>query len=119
MPINTAKFVAVALMKDGFVRRGWIGIAAQNIDLSTRLVRFHQIATSGAVLIIGLEQDSPASRAGLREGDALISFNEIAVNSVDDLHRLLFALQSEQPCGATIIRHDQVVQLSLRPDLKS
>jgi len=118
VPINTAKLVAVSLIRDGFVRRGWIGIGAQNIELSTRLMRFHQIANTGAVLVIGIEPDSPAKRGGLREGDALIAFNDSPVNSVDDLHRLLFALQSEQPCQATVIRHDQVANLSLRPELK-
>jgi S1-C subfamily serine protease len=119
VPINAAKFVAVALLKDGFVRRGWIGVAAQNIDLSNRLRRFHQITNQGAVLIIGVEGDSPAVRAGMREGDALISFNGSQVNSVDDLHRLLFAVQNGEPCKATIIRHDQLVDLSIKPDLKS
>src|SRR5207244_604344 len=63
VPINTAKSVAVGLMRDGFVRRGWIGIAAQNIPLQTRLVRFHSINNGGAVLIIGLEANSPATQA--------------------------------------------------------
>jgi len=119
VPINTAKFVAVALMKDGFVRRGWIGVGAQNIPLATRLVRYHQISNSGAVLVIGVEKESPAARAGLREGDALISFNDNLTNSVDDLHRLLLSVQAEQECRATVIRHSELVNLVLRPDLKS
>jgi S1-C subfamily serine protease len=119
VPINTAKSVAVALIRDGFVRRGWIGVAAQNIPLSTRLVRFHQIANSGAVLVIGVEKDSPAARAGLREGDALIKFNDAPVNSVDDLHRLLLSVQSRQECRVAVIRHDQLEHLILHPDLKS
>jgi len=119
VPINTAKFVAVALMKDGFVRRGWIGVAAQNIPLSTRLMRYHQITNTGAVLVIGVEKNSPASRAGVREGDALISFNGSATNSVDDLHRILLTVQGDQDCPATVIRHSELLNLSMRPDLKS
>ena len=119
VPINTAKFVAVALIKDGFVRRGWIGVAAQNIPVSTRLMRYHQIANNGAVLVIGVEKNSPAARAGLREGDALISFNGSPINSVDDLHRLLISVQGEQECKATAIRHSELMHLILHPDLKS
>jgi len=118
VPINTAKFVAVALIRDGFVRRGWIGVAAQNIDLSTRLQRFHQIANKGAVLIIGVEKSSPAARAGLREGDALIEFNGTPLNSVDDLHRLLLSVQSEQECEAKVVRHSEIMTLILKPELK-
>jgi S1-C subfamily serine protease len=119
VPINTAKFVAVALMKDGYVRRGWIGVAAQNIPLSTRLQRFHQIGNSGAILVIGIEKHSPAARAGLREGDALISFNDKPVDSVDDLHRHLLNVQAEQDCRAVVIRHSELLHLSLKPVLKS
>ena len=119
VPINTAKSVAVALMKDGFVRRGWIGVAAQNIPLSNRLKRFHQITNSGAVLVIGVEKNSPAARAGLREGDALVNFNDRSIDSVDDLHRVLLSVQVDQHSRATIIRHDQLVTLEIRPDLKS
>lgn len=118
VPINTAKFVAVALIRDGFVRRGWIGVAAQNIDLSTRLRRFHQIENSGAVLIIGVEKNSPAAKAGLREGDALVEFNGSALNSVDDLHRLLLSVRDEQECNARIVRHSELVDLQLHPELK-
>jgi len=118
VPINTAKFLAVALIKDGFVRRGWIGVAAQNIDISTRLRRFHQIDNSGAVLIIGVEKNSPASRTGLREGDALISFNDTIINNVDDLHRLLLSVRTEQQAKVKVIRHDQLVELNIFPELK-
>lgn len=75
VPINAAKSVAFALMRDGFVRRGWLGVAAQTISMRTQLARFHQISNSGAVLLIGIEPQSPAKRAGLREGDALVSIN--------------------------------------------
>ncbi len=49
VPINTANSVAFALMCDGFVRRGWVGIAAQHIAIKNRLARFHNISNTGAV----------------------------------------------------------------------
>ncbi|MBS1957225.1 MAG: trypsin-like peptidase domain-containing protein [Cyanobacteria bacterium SZAS-4] len=118
VPINTAKSVAFALMRDGFVRRGWLGIAAQTIPLRTRLSRYHQIDNSGAVLIIGVEPQSPAKRAGLREGDALVSMDGQAINSVDDLHRLLLAVKTDSESMLTVIRHSELVSIPVTPVMK-
>ncbi len=118
VPINTAKSVAFALMRDGFVRRGWLGVAAQTIALRTRLSRFHQISNSGAVLLIGIEPQSPAKQAGLREGDALISINGQNINSVDDLHRLMLAIKTETPSVLAVIRHSELISVPISPVLK-
>lgn len=118
VPINTAKSVAFALMRDGFVRRGWLGVAAQTISLRTRLARFHQISNSGAVLLIGIEPQSPAQGAGLREGDALVSINGQEVNSVDDLHRLMLTVKTDTESVVTAIRHSELVSIPVMPILK-
>ncbi len=118
VPINTAKSVAFALMRDGFVRRGWLGVAAQTISLRTRLSRFHQIQNSGAVLLIGIEPQSPAKLAGLREGDALISINGQKINSVDDLHRLMLTIKTDTPSVLTVIRHSELISVPVSPVLK-
>lgn len=117
VPINTAKSVAVALMRDGYVRRGWIGIAAQNIPLQKRLARFHSIANSGAVLIIGIEPSSPAAKAGLQEGDAIVQFNKQVVNDVDELHRLL-GIENQQESVLNVIRHSELKSINIQPELK-
>lgn len=118
VPINTAKSVAFALMRDGFVRRGWLGVAAQTIAMRIRLARFHQISNSGAVLIIGIEPNSPAKRAGIREGDALVSINGQTVNSVDDLHRLMLTIKTDRQSVVTVIRHSELLSVPLIPELK-
>lgn len=118
VPINTAKAVAFALMRDGFVRRGWLGVAAQTISLRTRLSRFHQIQNSGAVLLIGIEPQSPAKLAGLREGDALISINGQKINSVDDLHRLMLTIKTDRESVLTVIRHSELISVPVSPVLK-
>lgn len=118
VPINTAKSVAFALMRDGFVRRGWLGVAAQTISLRTRLSRYHQISNSGAVLLIGIEPQSPARRAGLREGDALVSINGHEINSVDDLHRLMLTVRTDAESVVTAIRHSELISIPIMPVMK-
>jgi S1-C subfamily serine protease len=87
--INTAKFVAARLIKDGRIRRGYIGVVGQNVTLPRRLVRFHNLPAESGVLANSVEKDSPAERAGVVEGDLIVGYGDQTVESVDDLHRLL------------------------------
>ena len=118
VPANTAQAVAVSLMRDGVVRRGWLGIAAQNLPLSRQIIRYHNLDNTGAVLVIGLEADSPAKRAGLREGDAVVSFDGHTINNVDDLHRALLSGSTEGKKELAIIRYSEVLSLPCDVELR-
>jgi S1-C subfamily serine protease len=87
--INTAVFVAARLMRDGHITRSYIGVAGQTVPLHRRVVRFYDLPLEQGVLVAGVEEGSPAARAGLAEGDLIVSFAGKAVASVDELHRLL------------------------------
>jgi S1-C subfamily serine protease len=87
--INTAKFVAGRLIRDGRIVRGYIGMAGQNVQLPRRLVHFHRVAVPSGVMIVSLEPGSPAERAGLKPGDVIVEFADKPVASIDDLQRLL------------------------------
>jgi S1-C subfamily serine protease len=102
--INTAKFVAGRLIQDGKIRRGYIGVAGQNIPLPRRVIRFHRIPVDTGILVISVEPDSPAQRAGLREGDVLLEYDGIPVSGVDDLHRLLTEARLGIASSVTILR---------------
>jgi len=86
---NTARFVAVRLVRDGRVRRGYLGVAGQDVPLLRRVSRFHHLAQASGVLVISVEADGPARSAGLRDGDIIVSLDTHSVTSLDDLHRLL------------------------------
>src|ERR1700734_169255 len=64
--INSAKLVAAWLIKEGRIRRSWIGVIGQDAPIHRRVVRFHRLAAEQGVLVAGIEAGSPASRAGLR-----------------------------------------------------
>jgi S1-C subfamily serine protease len=110
VPVNTATSVAVALMRDGHVSRGWLGIAAQNLPLNRRQSRFHDLQNTGSVLVIGFDSDSPAKRSGLREGDAIVSLDGRTINDVDDLHRALIDKRGDR-VQLSVIRHTELMQL--------
>ena len=89
VPIQTVTTVLPALLRDGRVRRGYLGVAGQNVPLLRRVSRFHRLAQTSGVLIISLEPDGPARSAGLLEGDIVVSLDTAPVATLDDLHRLL------------------------------
>jgi S1-C subfamily serine protease len=89
VPIRTVETVLPALLRDGRVRRGYLGVAGQDVPLLRRVSRFHKLTQTAGVLVISLEADGPARAAGLREGDILVSLDTQAVTSLDDVHRLL------------------------------
>jgi S1-C subfamily serine protease len=102
--INTAKFVASRLIRDGKIRRGYIGVAGQNITLPRRIVRFHKIQIDTGILVISVEPGSPAQRAGLQEGDVLLEYDGHPTPRIDDLHKLLTEARVGVAAQLTILR---------------
>ncbi len=86
---NTARWVVGWLIKDGRIRRSYIGVAGQNVPLLRKLIRHHHLTQETGVLVAGVEPDSPAARAGLAEGDILLAFDDAVTPSVDALHKRL------------------------------
>src|SRR5205085_7811969 len=81
--INTAKFVASRLLRDGRIRRSWIGVSAQTVPIHRRVVRFYSLPRESGVVVAGVEERSPAGRAGLREGDVIVALEGKPIAGVD------------------------------------
>ena len=113
--VDTAKFVASWLIKEGKIRRSYIGVGGQNVPLHRRLVRHYQLAAPSGVLVITLNPGSPAVRAGLREGDVMVEFNGHPIPSIDALHKLLTGDQIGHPSQLTIIRGTEKQTLQVTP----
>jgi S1-C subfamily serine protease len=113
--IDTAKFVAARLIRDGRIRRSFIGIAGQNVPLHQQLVRFYQLPVRTAVLAVSLENASPARRAGVRAGDLIIGFDNLPVAGIDDLHKLLTEERIGKPVGLSVLRGNEKLSLAVTP----
>jgi S1-C subfamily serine protease len=112
---STAEFVASRLIKDGRVRRAYLGLAGQNVPLPRHLIRFHNLLTNGGVLIVSLEDNSPAQLAGLQEGDVLVEFGGEKLTTVDDLHRLLTEGRVGVRVPLVVIRRSERLMLDIVP----
>ena len=112
---NTARLVAGWLIRDGRIRRSYIGVAGQNVPLHRRIVRFYNLALQTGVLVVSVEKDSPAQRTGLREGDIIVAFDAAPIGSVHDLHKMLVGEQIDVSAKLTLIRHTEKLELSILP----
>lgn len=105
--INTAKFIAGRLIKDGKITRSYIGVAGQELSLHRRLIRLLNLPVESGVLVASVESGSPAERAGLREGDVIVGFANQPVGGIDDLHRLLTEQQVGLSSPLAVIRNQE------------
>ena len=112
---KTAKLVAGWLIRDGRIRRGYIGVAGQNVPIHRRIVRFYGLPFETAVLVVSVEKNSPAKHAGLREGDLIVAFDNQPIGSVHHLHKILVGEQIGVSATLTVIRHTEKLELPILP----
>jgi S1-C subfamily serine protease len=117
--VNWAVFVMSKLIHDGRIQRSYLGIAGQNVPLHRRLVRFHQLPVETAIFVVSVEAGSPAALAGVRDGDIIVGYDDKAIASIDDLHRLLTDERADTAGQLTIIRRTEKLNLSVRPALRT
>jgi len=116
---DTAEFVASRLIRDGRVRRSYIGVMGQGVPLHRRLVRYYDLPSDSGLLVLNLVEGAPARRAGLRERDIIARFAGSTVANVDDLHRLLTDDRSGVACEVEVVRGTELLKLSITPQPRS
>jgi S1-C subfamily serine protease len=113
--VNTAKYVAGWLIKEGRIPRSYLGVGGQNVPLPRRVVRQHRLAAASGVMVIATDPSGPAARAGLREGDVMVALNGQLVPTIDALHKLLTAGRIGVESRLTILRGSEKLDLFLTP----
>jgi S1-C subfamily serine protease len=112
---NTAQFVVGRLIRDGRIRRSYVGVAGQNAPIARQIVRFYGLAVSTGVLVATIEPDSPAARSLLREGDVIIALEGNDVSGIDQLHRLLTEERIGRDTTLTVIRRTEKLEVAVTP----
>jgi S1-C subfamily serine protease len=114
--IDTAKFVASRLIRDGKVSRSYIGMAGQNVPLPRRIVRSYNLPVESGILVVSYEVDSPAKKAGVLEGDIIVGFDDHPIAGIDDLHRLLTEERIGHRSSLVVIRRTDRLVLEVVPE---
>ncbi len=117
IPVDTARQVMESLLRDGQVRRGWIGVEPR--DLTPDVAESFGLPVKQGVLITGVLAGGPAAKAGLRPGDVVLRIGEQAVLNTTQLLSAVAALQPESSASIGLQRGDKaldlVVTVALRP----
>jgi S1-C subfamily serine protease len=113
--VDTVEFVAARLIREGRVRRCYIGVAGQNVPLSRRSVRFHDLARESGVLVQSLSPDGAAQAGGLQMGDIIVEFDGTAIGDIDALHRLLTEERVGRALAMTVLRRGEKLKLTVEP----
>ncbi|EQB63588.1 MAG: Protease [candidate division Zixibacteria bacterium RBG-1] len=113
--INTAKFVAAQLIKEGRIRRSYLGITGQTVPLLRKFIRFYNLQKENGILVVSIEPHSPAGKSGLLEGDIIVGYDSQVISGIDDLHRLLTHEQVGVKSTLTVIRGTHKLELPMVP----
>ena len=111
----TAERVAIALIREGRVRRAYLGVGGQTLALPRRIVRHFGLSRESGVRIESIEAGSPAASANLNRGDVIIALDGQPVANIDDLQRLLVGEAIGRAAEIEVVRRDRVLKLSLTP----
>jgi serine protease DegQ len=111
IPVDSARSVMGALLRDGQVTRGWIGVEPR--DLTPELATSLRLPISQGVLITGVLQDGPASRGGMRPGDVVLSIAGTEVANTAELLAAVAALTPRTVATVAVQRGAQSLQLNL------
>jgi S1-C subfamily serine protease len=113
--INTAQYIASKLIREGVVRRSYIGVQAQTASLQRTVARHYDLKASTGALIIVVEPNSPASKAGLQEGDVIVALAGEPVEGVDVLHPLLNESRIGVATELVVLRGSRRLNLTVVP----
>jgi S1-C subfamily serine protease len=113
--INTAKHIAYQLIRHGKVKRAYLGVSTQQVDLLPKVATFHNLKNRKALFVTRVEPNSPAASAGVVDGDFIVAFNDVPLESSDELFRML----TEDKIGIfqhlTVVRNSEKVDLRITP----
>jgi len=112
---NTARFVASQLIRDGRIRRSYIGVAGQNVPVPRAHARANQLAATSGILVTSLEEGGAAADANVAEGDVIVAFGGEAVGAIDDLHRRLTEARIGVGTEVTVLRRGRARRLVVTP----
>ncbi|SRR5579871_746457 len=116
--VNTAQFIATKLIRDGFIRRSYIGVQAQTASVNHTIARYYDLKSETGALVVAVEPSGPAHKGGLREGDIIVALNGTPVEGVDVLHRLLSEDTIQHLTKLTVLRGSHRMEISVVPSLR-
>jgi len=111
IPVDIARQVMEAIVSEGRVTRGWIGVEPR--DLTPEIAQSIGLQVASGVLITGVLQDGPASRGGLRPGDVVTRIGETPVANTTELMSAVAALRPRSEAVIGVQRGERALEMRL------
>jgi S1-C subfamily serine protease len=115
VPATTAQWVLTELLTQGRVRRAYLGINGRDRPLDRRLVRALNLPLMRAVEVVSRDSEGPAAQSDLRPGDLVIAVNDVPVDGIDALYRLVSRWPAGKPLPLQVVRRTQILRIELTP----
>ena len=112
---NTAQFVLSEIIRHGYVRRAYIGVAGQTAPIPRRHAVVAGVDNTMGALLAQIEPDSPAAKAGLLPGDVVIKLDGVEINGVDDLIRALDRDRIGRTLAMDVLRMGRLRAIDIHP----
>jgi S1-C subfamily serine protease len=112
---NTAQFVLSEIIRHGYVRRAYIGVAGQTAPIPRRHAVVAGVDNTMGALLAQIEPDGPAAKAGLLPGDVVIKLDGIGIHGVDDLIRALDRDRIDRTLDMEVLRLGRLRALEIHP----
>jgi len=115
IPVNAAMVVADKLMKDGKIKKAFLGIATEDVELPKDVASMPEVGQETGMLVMSVEQDSPAKRSGLVLGDVILSIGDTRVEGHPDLRGALGDQAIGRPTELKVLRAEKVIKVNVVP----
>lgn len=119
VPVGTVKRIADGLAREGKIKRAYLGITSDTIPFPQEIAEKPEISQDGGVMVLSVQKDSAAKRAGLVLGDIIVKFNEKPAKSAYDLPRLLTAEVIGTETKLRILRAEKLKELTVTPTARA
>ncbi|MGJ5176187.1 S1C family serine protease [Bradyrhizobium oligotrophicum] len=112
---NTAQFVLSEIIRHGYVRRAYVGVSGQTAPVPRRHAVLAGVENKMGALLMQIEPDGPAARAGLLPGDVVIRLDGVDINGVDDLIRVLDRDRIGRTVAMDVLRLGRLRGIDIHP----
>lgn len=111
IPVNTAKRIVSKLIEGKEIEYGWIGVSVQNIN--QQLAEYFGIKTTEGALVVKILEDGPAAKAGLKDGDLIVSVDGKSIKDVAALLSTVGNIPIKKSVPVTVMRDKKTINLSV------
>jgi S1-C subfamily serine protease len=116
IPSSVAQSIASKLIKDGRIRRGYIGVVGQDVTPDSYVVKTFGLQCDKGVLVVRVEKEGPADKAGLLNGDVIVSLDGKEITNVDELHKHLTEDKINTKSRLEVLRMSERLDVDVMPE---